>query len=311
MVNTMLSANRAHAADLSEFQAGNKTRERLQSHPGNSRLEQPSGALRISAVMPVYNESDVIYWSIRALVEQRIFVHVLDNESTDNTATIAKGFPEGAVKVSQFYTDGQFNEKLQGEAVGKAFRELEEASDWLIKCDADEFLEAPYEGMSLRQGIGMVDRQGFNCIGVRSFCFFPMSAERPHVAGEDVRRYYDHFRIWDGVDRWDPSLHPQANMLWKINMFKVRSGLFYFDPHRLSPFENINLFPNLFILRHYPFRHPALTRCRLVLERRDRMSDWNLANNVSCHYTKYSERDTFLFDDQIAEMRRWSEFKKL
>jgi glycosyltransferase involved in cell wall biosynthesis len=266
--------------------------------------------LRISAVIPTYNEDDIIYWTVQNLVSQDIQVHVLDNESTDSTPQIARGFPGSQVSLSFFYTHGQFNEELQGKNVQMILRKLEASSDWLLKNDADEFLEAPFYGMSLREGIELADRLGFNCIGVRSFTFFPMSDEVPHIPGDDVRKYYDHFKIWNAVDRWTPEFHPQPNELWKINMFKCRAGVFYSDPHTVSPLAKVALFPHLFILRHYPYRRPERTQKRLLVERRDRMSIWNIENRVSCHYIKYTEEDTFIFDEMRDEMQRWSQFRK-
>ena len=104
--------------------------------------------------------------------------------------------------------------------------------------------------------------------------------------------------------------HPQYKELWKINVFKCRSGVFYFDPHRVSPFKNIDLFPDLFIFRHYPYREPTATVRRLVRDRKDRMSRWNVENRVSDHYVKYDESDTFVFDGNRAGLQKWSEFRK-
>lgn len=271
---------------------------------------KPSNKLRISAVIPTYNEADVIYWTIRYLVDQGIHVHVLDNESTDATLRIANSFPRSDVSFSTFRTGGEFNEGIQGQAIQEALHHLGKRSDWVIKNDADEFLEAPFAGMRLRTGIELADRLGANCIGIRSFTFFPMSDEAPHVPGQDIRSAYDHFKVWDQTDNYPSSLHPQHNELWKINMYKSRGGVAYYNPHLVSPFGNINVFPDLFILRHYPYRAPERTSQRLLLERRDRMSSWNVRNDLSCHYGRFSERDTFIFDHMRGEMRRWSRFVK-
>ena len=266
--------------------------------------------LRISAVIPAYNEDDVIYWTIRNLVNQNIYVHVLDNESTDSTSRIVKEFPKSQVSLSSFDTNGQFNEKVQGENIQAILHKLEAKSDWLLKNDADEFLESPFQNMSAREGIDLADKLGFNCVGSRNFTFFPMSEEVHHVSKDDVRKHYDYYKIWDQVDRWTPEFHTQYNELWKINVFKCRAGIFYIDPHKVSPLTNIVLFPHLFIIRHYPFRHPERTKNRLLKERRYRMSSWNIENRVSCHYSQYTEDDTFVFDEKRQEMRRWSEFRK-
>src|SRR3989344_2323515 len=256
--------------------------------------------VKIAAVMPAYNEEDVIYHTIKNLVDNNIHVHILDNESTDSTLDIVKQFPKNQVSFSSFSTNGEFNEKLQGEAIKKAFNKLKEDYDWLIRNDADEFLESPLSNLNVKQAIEIADKKGFNSIGTQQFYFCPTSEEKPHIPGEDIRKFYNYFQIWDKNKYFQKEFHPEANKIWKINIFKPES-LTYDSAHSVAPLNKIKLFPNLFIIRHYLYKSPEATRKKIFKDRKQRLSNWNITNKVSCRYLEYSEDDDFLFDNLKRE----------
>ncbi len=268
--------------------------------------------MRIDAVIPTFNEEDIIEHTIRYLRSQHIQVTVLDNESTDRTVEIAKDL---GVSVRTFSSQGLFDELLLQQNLKTLIDSLD--TDWVIKNDADEYMESPYAGVSLREGIEMVARAGKLCIGVTTFLFYPMSHEPPHIPGTDVRAYYDYFKVWDKVDRWDPSVHPDHNQMWKTPIYNKRAGVYMTDPHQVAVPGSLQdaLFPDLFILRHYPYRDPQRTYQRLIRERRDRLSKANLDGNISNHYLQYTDdsdivQNTFLFDGSLHECERWSKFVK-
>ncbi len=286
--------------------------------------------MKIAVVIPTFNEEDIIYHVIKYLVDQNIHVHILDNESTDSTVEVVKRFGDN-VAVSSFSTEGEFNEKVMGDNIRQLIEMYEKDYDWVARINADEFWEAPFEGITLREGIEKADREGYNAIGVKQFRFYPMSDETPHVAGEDVREFYDYFEDWEGNKYLDETFHPEWNKIWIINMFKSNSGLVYQDAHLIKPLSNLKLFPHIFISRHYPYRNNEATRKRLIDGRKKRIAQWNKDNKVSCKYLEYKDDEIFLFDDmrdkfiygkEIPEREvdskipmptnlfRWSEFKK-
>lgn len=266
--------------------------------------------LRITAIIPTFNEEDIIYHTIKHLVGQDISVCILDNESTDNTVEIARRIPN--VQVRTVSSDGLFNEKILQDSIREVTALVD--TDWIIKNDADEFIESPWKGVSLRQGIELVDKAGKCCIGVVSYVFYPMSDEVPHEPGKDVRDYYDHYKVWDKVDRWAPDIHPRHDELWKINIFQNRRDVYMQDPHVLYVPDDLPLalFPELFILRHYMYRNSQRTYQRLIKDRRDRLSAYNLESGISNHYTRYTDdsefvRTNFTFDRIRQDCLRWSE----
>ena len=269
--------------------------------------------MKINAIIPTYNEEDIIYHTIKYLVDQDIFVYILDNQSTDRTVDIARKMPN--VQLKTFKSNGLFDEKILQDNVRELTCSLD--TDWIIKNDADEFIESPWKGINLRQAIEVVDKLGKSCMGVTSYVFYPMSNEKPHESRKDVRDYYDYYKIWDKIDRWTPGIHEREKELWKINIFKKQQEVYMADPHILhAPYEiSQYLFPELLILRHYPFRNPQRTYQRLIRDRKNRLSRYNLENNVSNHYLKYGPdsefvQTSFTFDRIKSGCFRWSELQK-
>ncbi|NQT29789.1 MAG: glycosyltransferase [Candidatus Saganbacteria bacterium] len=189
-------------------------------NPQRYRPKAHRGSLRISAVMPAFSEADVIYWAIQNLITQGISVHVFASESSRETKRVVAEFPSSVVSMTNFVpVDRLFNERVSERRIMQALHRLEAHNDWLIKVDADEILEAPFPEMGLREGIELAHSQDFNCIGVQD-----SSAD---FKGNDSR--------------------PGAEEAYRISIFKVRSGIFYLDSHRVSPLANIRLFPQPFI----------------------------------------------------------------
>lgn len=219
------------------------------------------------------------------------------------------------VQVRTFKSNGLFDEKILHDNVRELTCSLD--TDWVIRNDADEFIESPWRDINLRQTIEFADRLGKCCLGAASYTFHPMTDEKPHESGKDVRDYYDYYRIWDRVDRWTPGFHEREKELWKINIFKKQEGVHMVDSHILhAPYDvSQYLLSELLILRHYPFRGPQRTHQRLIRERRDRLSRYNLENNVGNHYLRYTPdseivQNSFTFDRIRQKCLRWSELQK-
>jgi Glycosyl transferase family 2 len=107
--------------------------------------------LRTLAVMPVFNEADVIYHSVGALVAEGVDVYLIDHESTDGTAEAARPWlGRGLVHIERFPEDAGFPERNRHEMVwrdilrrvGEVTGEID--ADWYMFVNADEFREAPW-----------------------------------------------------------------------------------------------------------------------------------------------------------------------
>src|SRR5208283_5249448 len=80
---------------------------------------------------------------------------------------------------------------------------LEYSPEWVLRSDADEFLESPYRGLTLSEAIEIEALKGHNLIQFDNFEFWPTEKDRTSRV-RDVRkriRYYswhddDQFRCW-------------------------------------------------------------------------------------------------------------------
>ncbi len=205
--------------------------------------------INIVAIIAAYNEGDVIYHAIEDLIRQGIEVYLIDNCSTDNTVEEAsKWLGKGLLHVERFPDDYSYPEACRKEYIWKAIlRRKEEIAarldcDWYIHSDADEFRESPWEGLSLKEAIHVVDSMGYNAIDFELFNFRPTNNN--FIPGTDVRHT---LLYYEGSEDFN-YLQIKA---WKGQSVPVQiadSG-----GHNIS-FPGRKVFPVKFILRHYPIR---------------------------------------------------------
>jgi hypothetical protein len=168
------------------------------------------------AILPAYNEADVIGAVLDDLIAQGCQVHVLDNLSTDGTAEIARSLlGRGVVDVELFVSD-----RYTWAAMLRRVEEiaLSHVGRWIILANADEFRESPWPWLTLADAIGHVDRYEYNAIDHDLFNFRPV--DDSFVPGTDPRL---HMRHYEPVD---PS-SPDAIQLktWQARVRPGRSGL--------------------------------------------------------------------------------------
>ena len=91
----------------------------------------------VTAFMCVFNEADILPYTLRHLVDQGVDVHVIDNWSTDGSDLIAQQFP--LVGFERFPSEGDggiYSWRLllrRVEALATASR-----ASWCVHHDADE-----------------------------------------------------------------------------------------------------------------------------------------------------------------------------
>jgi hypothetical protein len=110
--------------------------------------------------------------------------------------------------------------------------------DWVIHADADEILESPNGGESLREMIERLDGEGFDIIDCDEFIFVPFDdASEPQDFVNEMRHYY-HF---SPVGRTQHRAQRRANALLS---WSATGG------HAL-PLEGRKLAPERIRQRHY------------------------------------------------------------
>jgi glycosyltransferase involved in cell wall biosynthesis len=245
---------------------------------------------RVVAIVSAFNEADVISPVIGHLVENRIDVYLIDNRSTDGTADVAKGWlRKGLLAIEKFPAEppaGDGPPAFDWEGILRRKEELAKdlEADWFIHHDADEFREAPWPGMNLRDAIRWVDRLGYNCIDFRVLNFPPLEDGFP--PGTDPSR---HFTYWEDPVVAD-TLQRKA---WKAQESSV--SLAASGGHE-AQFPDRRVFPVRFLMRHYPIRSQEHGRRKVFDERKKRFVDKERAKGWHVQYDSIAENHSFLGD---------------
>jgi len=245
--------------------------------------------MRIVAIVAAFNEGDVIREVTDDLIKNGVEVYLIDNHSTDNTVAEASAWlGKGLIGIEAYPPKG--SSVPEGVYVWtEILRRKEELAlsldaDWVIHADADEFREAPFAGMSLREGIELADRLGYNAIGFDLFNFRP--TDNSFVPGGDVRsslRYFERPGAFDldQVKAW-------KNSGMRINL--AASG-----GHE-AQFPDRKVFPVPFILRHYPIRSEEHGKKKVFGDRIPRFSASERAKGWHVQYDEFKSPEArFLY----------------
>jgi glycosyltransferase involved in cell wall biosynthesis len=205
------------------------------------------------AIVCVRDEAPHIKRCLRDLIQAGLDVILIDNDSSDGSADIARPFlGNGLLSIERLPFEGVFSlaQQLQ---VKKTIAEGVK-HDWIVHADADEWLQAPPGYARLIDGIQDAESQGFNCINFLEFVFIPLHGDNCEVEEyASIMRHYYYFA----------RKHPRLARAWKKSAKLDNCEL---AGHFLSG-SDIHLFPRDFILRHYIVLSEEHAR-RKYLERR-------------------------------------------
>ena len=261
------------AADLSPAFAGhtiNNDRDRLKrtsilildGHRGGPLAPAPDN-FTVTAVLPAFNEADIIEHSVRRLVAQGVRVHVVDNWSTDDTVARVQALGLGdAVTVERFPHDGP-SETYDWAVLLRNTERIAAALEdgWVIHQDVDEIRESPWPGVGLRDALYHVQRCGYDAIDHTVIDFVPTDDEL--ADGGDFEQHMRHFRFGDRPGHF---LQVKA---WRVRSERV--DLASSGGHD-ARFPGRRIFPYKFLAKHYPVRSQAHGERKILAER---VSRWN------------------------------------
>jgi hypothetical protein len=222
---------------------------------------------RIVAIMPAYNEADVIESVIRHYVDDGVEVYLIDNCSTDGTAEIASQWlGNGVIRVERFPDDVGGSERAKKEYMwGEILRRNEQlcaelGADWYIRADADEFRVGPWPGMSHADAIALVDALGYNAVQSQVLEFRP--TDESFVAGGDPRRSLTHYEPAEFANTlWVKAWRQPADGS-TVRIARTGGHAAEFPGRRVCPVHFISL--------HFPIRTPEHARRKIYSERLDR-----------------------------------------
>lgn len=254
--------------------------------------------LKVCAIISTYNEEDIVAQVCMNFINQGIYIHAIDNWSTDRTFSILKRLEKETdmVKVEIFpenpTLDFNWGEILQR----KEEISYEDEYDWYIHTDADEIRESPWE-TSLLEGIQFVDSLDFNSIN------FVVLDFRPIKDGFSSNiNPVDFFQYFELGGRSGHFLQVKA---WK-NIKGTRVNLVDSGGHVVS-FEGKKVFPFKFLLRHYPLRSLAQMEKKIY---KDRLTRFKLEKRTRGWHSQY---DKYIGEKEVSlwNQKELLEFNKL
>ena len=253
----------------------------LDEHAARRPAAAPPG-FRVVAILPVFNEADVIAGTLQYLVDDGIGVYVIDNWSTDGTAAIVRQFAgRGLVGLERFpaqHDSGIYD--LRGilgrvEAVASGLD-----ADWVVLHDADERRRTPWRDVGLRDALYHADRAGFTCIDHVTLNFSPV--DDGYDPARDLEAYFPYFQFSDHPG------HFHQRRAWKQPGTRV--SLAPTAGHDVA-FAGRRVYPYKFLLKHYPIRSHDHGRRKVVQERRARFDP---AERALGWHQQYEHLDSFV-----------------
>ena len=264
----------------------------LENNHRPPRHLQPTG-FRIVALMPTYNEADIISHSLRYLISQGIDVYVVDNWSTDGTVERAQEFlGKGLIGLERFPASGPLETYEWRRILGR-LESLAECieTDWFMLHDADERRHSPWPDMNLKAAVYYVDRCGFNCIDHVVLNYWPTTNWFDPT--QDVERQLRHYTFSDHPG------HFHQRKIWKNPRcgvsFAPSAGHDVCFPGRL-------VYPFKFLLKHYPIRSQSHGERKVFGERAPRWSQQERSLGWHKQYDGVTPGDTFIRDPATLQV---------
>jgi len=232
--------------------------------------------MKIVAMVPLFNDVDIIAEVLNHIISEGVEPVVLDNGSTDGSYEICQEFfKNGQIELHRFETKDQQTIETLRKLYDMA---LVKSPDWIIKNDSDEFLESEKKDLTLKEAITKIDSEGYNLIQFDVFNFFITGKDDSSIKSVKERmKYYSFnydftYRAW----KYHPGILPEI----------IAGHLPIFPAD-----QKYRIWPKKFALRHYSFRNKEQAEKKI----KDRLSrnnstietklDWHI------HYAKIQKQD--------------------
>jgi glycosyltransferase involved in cell wall biosynthesis len=240
---------------------------------------------RVVALISAYNEEDIIVPCLKYLIKQGVEVYLLDNWSTDTTVELASEFlGKGLLAIEKFPRERPSSHYVWKDILSRMEQLAREiAADWFVFQDVDEIRSSPWPGLSLRDAILKVDREGFNCIDHTVITFHPVDNDFP--AGDDFEAYFKYFEFSDRPGQFI-EIKAWKNLGRRISLTKSGGHEVRFAGRRTYPFR--------FLLKHYPVRSQAHGEKKIFRDRKPRWLPEERSNGWHTHYDHVRNGHSFL-----------------
>lgn len=237
--------------------------------------------MRPLAIIPVYNEADILPAVLRHLEQQGCDAYLLDNWSTDLSpdllARLGQNVERWPAERPTLYEWTAILTRVEEIALEKG------QGRWVILHDADEIRRVPHDWSSqtIEQALEIVTITGYNAVQFKVSTFVP--TDNLWAAGENPERHFRHHRN-EHVDHGLP--HVKA---WFQGHERV--DLHTHGGHQVV-FPNRYVCPHPFILKHYPIRSQEHGERKVLKERIPRYAPQERSKRWHVQYDEYVHQPT-------------------
>lgn len=248
------------------------------------------------AIIATYNDLDIFPQILSGLLEDGIHVHVIDNWSSDGTYETIKQIVSdcsGAVSIERFPESGPV-QYFELRSILKRKEEIaaQYPGRWIINQDSDEVRCSPWPAVSFHTGLRRVWAEGFSAIEFACVSFRPV--DNSFRAGMDPET---HFRFFER-----PPLNVRHVKAWCQPTTRV--DLAKTGGHD-ARFPGRSVYPEKFILKHYPIRSLEQGQRKIFAERLGRYHPAERAVGWHLHYERFRPDDILLWKpDNLLEWGR-------
>lgn len=238
------------------------------------------------AIIPEFNEIDIIQPAIEHLLDQGVDVHIIDNWSTDGSFDIIEEIAKlnpGRITYERFPKKpvGKWEYGKMVEHITQVAKERPEY-DWIMLNDADEIRWSPWPNETLQRAFSFIDHLGYNCVDYTVFNLAPTS--EGFKQGVDPLKFFEYGEF--GEDPWyfiqlkTWKNHPEAEM--------VSTG------GHIINFPGRKVFPLKFLLAHYSIRSNAQAKKKIFKERQPRLLAAEVKRGWNVHYKQPKSQSSFI-----------------
>jgi|MudIll2142460700_1097286.scaffolds.fasta_scaffold22487_4 hypothetical protein len=223
--------------------------------------------MRLTALMAVYNEADILQAMLRHYTRRGMWVYVLDNWSKDGSYEIAESEPGVVV---QRWPEQPIETFEWGAMLDFFQAKLPEIpADWFSLCGADHYLDT-LDGREFMEVLVEADRLGYNALSFVHRAFDP--PDDSFTVGDPVATFNGHYTDDPGwlCDTWKklPGVTPD-----------LRNA----GGHDVT-FPGRRVYPYKLLRRHYPIRSQAHGERKVFKERLPR---WSAAERAIGWHVQY------------------------